>query len=110
MLVIWYDITNTEHTQWPVHWHTNINKNLCAHSSYLYCTERIFHWYQKFIFYNVFSIQKLFTCKSHICWLDAIKLDSSCETQIILIETVQINKTYEDTHTKHSEKDNTEEG
>ena len=38
----------------------------CAHSSYLYYTEWLIHWYQKFIFHNVFSLKKLFTCKSHI--------------------------------------------
>ena len=35
-----------------------------------------------------FSVQKLFTYKSHICWLDAIRLGSSCETQTVLIEIV----------------------
>ena len=47
----------------------------------------IIHWYQKFTFHNVFSFQKLFACKKwYIYWLDAIRLVSSCETQILLIE------------------------
>ena len=70
---------------------------LCAHSSYVYYNEWIIHWYQKFTFFSkVFSFQKLFTCKSHVCWLDAIKL-GSCQTQIILIEMVETNSTH--THT-----------
>ena len=48
----------------------------------------IIQWYQKFTFHNVFSFQKVFTCKLLICWLDAIRLGSSCETQIILVEMV----------------------
>ena len=59
---------------------------LCALSSCLDYTEWIITWYQKFSFHNVCSFQKLFTCKSHICWLDAIRLLSFCETQIILID------------------------
>ena len=73
--------------------------------SYLYYTEWIIHWHQKFTFHNVFSIQRLFTCKSHICWLDAIRLGSFCETQIIKTEMVCVNKQNTHTHTKHSEKD-----
>ena len=84
--------THMQHTQGPVGWHTHINiylhQLLCAHSSYLYYTESIIHWYQKFTFRNVFSFQKLFTCKSPIGWWDAIILGSSYETQIILIEMV----------------------
>ena len=57
----------------------------------------IIHWYQKFTyFYNVFSFQKLFTCKSYMWSLDAIRLGSSCETQIMLIEN-GLNK--QNTHT-----------
>ena len=102
LLVLWFDITHTnthkvkdtQHTQGPVDWHTHINiyfhQLLCAHSSYLYYTEWIIHWYQQFTLHNVFSVQKWFTCWSHICWLDAIyiRLGSSCETQIILTEMV----------------------
>ena len=62
----------------------------------------LIHWYQKITFHNVFSFRKLLTCTKCICSLDAIILSSSCETQIILIEIVYINKT----HTKHLEKDN----
>ena len=81
---------DTQHTQGPVYWHTHIyidlHHLLCAHSSYLYYTEWRFHWYQKFTFHNVFSFQKLFF------WLDAMRLGSLCEIQIILIEMVQIKK------------------
>ena len=92
LLVLWFDITHTntnthtdtQHTQGPVDQHTHVNKYLhqllCAHSSYLYYNEWIIHWHQKFTFHNVFSFQRLFTCKSHICWLDAIRLSSFCET------------------------------
>ena len=43
---------------------------------------KITHWYQNFTFQNVFSVQTFFTCKiqSYICWLDAIRLCFSCET------------------------------
>ena len=62
--------TKTQSTLGPVDWLNHINTYLyhllCAHSSYLYYTEWIIHWYQKFTFYSVFSFQKLFTCKSHI--------------------------------------------
>ena len=61
---------HTQHTQEPVDWHNQINiylhHLLCAHSGYLYYMKWIIRWYQKFTFYNVFSFQKLFTCKSHI--------------------------------------------
>ena len=61
---------DTQHTQRPVDWYAHIkiylHHLLCAHSSYLYCIEWITHWYQNCTFYNVFSFQKLFTCKSHI--------------------------------------------
>ena len=58
---------------------------LCAHSRYLYYTEWRIHWYQKFTFHNVFSFQNLFTCKSHILWLNALRLCSFC---VILMEMV----------------------
>ena len=77
--LIWYYIhtnirthtnKNIQHTQGAVDWHTHINiylhQLLCAHSSCLYCTEWIINWYQKFPFHNVFTFQKLFSCKSHI--------------------------------------------
>ena len=54
---------------------------------------------QKFTFRKVFSNQILFTCQSHICWLDAIRLGSSREAHIILIEMVKINKTHTHTYT-----------
>ena len=98
LLVLWFDNTHTtkhkhtQHTQWPVDQHIHVNiylhQLLCAHSSYHYYTEWITHWCQKFTFHNVFSFQGLFICKSHICWLDAIRLGSFCETRIIMIETV----------------------
>ena len=57
----------------------------------------IIHWYQNFAyFHNVCSFQRLFACKSHMCWLDAINLGCSCKTQIILIEN-GVNK--HNTHT-----------
>ena len=62
--------TDTQHTQVPVDWHTHINISLhhllCAHSSYLYCIEWIIYWHPKCTFHNIFSFQKLFTCKSHL--------------------------------------------
>ena len=57
----------------------------------------IIHWYQNFAyFHNVCSFQRLFACKSHMCWLDAINLGCSYKTQIILIEN-GVNK--HNTHT-----------
>ena len=79
--LIWYHTqTHTHtHTHTPkdtTHWgasaltHTSINiylhPLLCAHNSYLYYIEWIIHWYQKFTFHNVFSFQKLLTCKNHV--------------------------------------------
>ena len=72
--------------------------------SYLYYTEWIIHWHQKFTFHNVFSVQILFTCKSHICWLDAIRLGSFCETQIIKTEMVCVNKQNTHTHTPNTQR------
>ena len=43
-------------------------------------------------------------------WLDAIRLDFSCETQIILIEMVYIKINKIHTHTKQLENDNTGKG
>ena len=43
----------------------------------------------------------------YICWLEAIRLGSSCETQSILIEMVQIIKK---TQIKHSKNDNAGKG
>ena len=65
-----YSHKDTQYTQWQVDWHTYINiylhQLLCAQSSYLYYIDWIIHWYQKFIFRNVFSVQKLFISKTHI--------------------------------------------
>ena len=80
LLVLWFDITHTNtqtHTQTystlcgPVDWHTHINiylhHLLCAKSSYLYYIECIIHWYQKFIFHNVFRFQACHQRKHHTC-------------------------------------------
>ena len=72
---------HTQHTQGPVDWHTHINiylhHLLCAYSSY--------NLQQKFTFPKIFHLWK-----SYICWLDALRLGSSCETQIILIELIEM--------------------
>ena len=93
--LIWYHTHNTLRGQY-----TYPYKKIFAPavSSYLYFIEWIIQWYQKFTFHNFYFVQELFTCKSHICWLDAITIRSSCETQIILIQMVQINKTHTYTH------------
>ena len=74
----------------------------------------IIHWYQKFTFHNIFSFQRLFTCKSYICWVDATRWGSSCETDITNRNGVNKQNTHTHTHThthtKHSEKDNTGKG
>ena len=104
-LIWYYTHINTQNTI-RGHQQTDTPTVMCSTVICLYYIEWIIHWYQKFTFHNVFSVQKLFTGKSHICWLDAIILGSSCETQIlILIEMVQINKAH--IYTKHSEKDST---
>ena len=70
---------DAQHTQGPVGRHTHINiylhHVLCAHSSYLYHVKWIILWCQKFTFHNVLYFQIFFTCKSHISWLDAIRLE-----------------------------------
>ena len=50
-MLIWYHIhkhPNTQHTQGPVDWHTQINiylhHLLCAHSSYLYYSKWLNEW------------------------------------------------------------------
>ena len=64
---------DTQHTKGPVDLHTHVNIYLhyllCAHSSYLYYTEWIIHWYQKITFHDVFSFQQLFTCKGHLLYM-----------------------------------------
>ena len=83
---------DTQHTQGPVDWHAHINiylhQLLCAHSSYLYFIKWIMHWYQQFTFHNFFFINYSLVKVIYICWLDAIRLSSSCEAKIILIEMV----------------------
>ena len=78
-----------QHMQGSLDWHTHVNiylhHLLCAHSSYLFYIEWIIQWYQKFTIHNVFSFHNVFTRK---VILDDIRLGSSCETQIILIEMV----------------------
>ena len=105
LLVLWFSITHTQ-----THTHKDIQYTLWASRlthpyKYIFtspamCSQQlpllhymikwIIHWYQKFTFHNVFSFQKLFTCKSciYICWLDAIRLGSFSETQIMLTEMV----------------------
>ena len=57
--------TNTYHTLGQLDWHTHMNiflhHLLCAHSSYL----NYIKWLNE-KFTDVFSFQKLFTCKSHV--------------------------------------------
>ena len=72
--LIWYHTHKQAQHNWgPVDQHTHVNiylhQLLRAHSNYLYYTEWIIHWHQKFTFHNVFSFQRLFTCQSHIYWL-----------------------------------------
>ena len=69
LMALWFDITRTrwnthrdmQHTQVPVDWQTHMNiylqHLLCAHSSCFY------------YIHDVFSFQKLFTCKGHISLL-----------------------------------------
>ena len=86
LLVLWFDTTHThthkhtQHTQGPVDWHTCIiiywHHLLFAQSNYLY--------YIKWLNESFTDIRNLL----YICWLDAIRLDSFCETQIILTEMV----------------------
>ena len=60
----------------------------------------IIQWYQKFTFHSVFSFQKVFTCKLFICWLDAIRLGSSCETH----NTDRNGVSKQNTHTLNTQK------
>ena len=68
---------HTQHTHGPIDWHnhTNIYQHhlLCAHSNYI----KNLLFTMSFLFKN-YSL-------AEVCWLDAIKLNSSCETPIILI-------------------------
>ena len=59
----------------------------------------IIHWYQKFTFHNIFSFQKLFACKKgYICWLDAIRMGSACETNNTDINGVNKQNTHSYTY------------
>ena len=70
LLVLWFDITHQErytrrgqkHTQRLIEWHTRIkiyeHHLLCAYNNYLYYTEWIICWYQKFTFQNSKEFQK----------------------------------------------------
>ena len=74
MFFYWYSnlISHTQHTQGPVDWQTDIIHIyttcyvLTATTFITLIIKWIIHWCQKFTFHNVFSFQKLFTCKSHI--------------------------------------------
>ena len=61
---------------------------LCAHSSFLYWTNNLLisASTMSFLFKNYLLVEAM------ICWLYAVRLSSSCETQVILIEMVWINK------------------
>ena len=102
MLVLWFDITHiyTQHTQWPIDWHSYINiyqhNLLCAHSSYLYYSELIIFWYQKFTFHNIFAFQKLLTCKV-IYLLIRYNKTKFCLCDVKNSDRCGINKQY--THT-----------
>ena len=71
------------------------NKNVINSKSWLKYSkmaeniERIICWYQKIYFLQCLCFLKItHLWKSCICWLDSIRLSSSCETQRILIEMV----------------------
>ena len=61
---------------------------LCAHSSFLYWMNNLLisTSTMSFLFKNYSLVEAM------ICWLYAVRLSSSCETQVILIEIVWINK------------------
>ena len=100
---------HTEHSRVSrLHTHINIylHQLLCAHSSYLYCTEWIIYWYQNlistmsFLFKN-YSLEK-------VIYL----LIRSYKTRFFLWNTNNAvrncaNKQNTPTHTKHSKKGNT---
>ena len=108
--MLWLDFIHTQlyayYTKGPVDWHTHINiylhQLLCAHLYYI-------EWIIKNLLSNVFSFQKLLTCQSHICWLDAHKT-FLWNTNNTDGNGVNKQKTHTHAHTKHSEKDNTEKG
>ena len=94
--------THTVHTGTNRLTHKYILKLSVAHSSYLYCIELIAHWYQFilwrsaiYIFLKITHIQK-----SHICWLDAVKLSPSCETKNNDRNCVNEQKKYTHVHTR----------
>ena len=88
---------DTQRTQGPTDWHTHINLLtplvLCAHSSFLYWMNNLLisTSTMSFLFQNYSLVEAM------ICWLDAVRLSSSCETQVILIEMVWINKIHTQT-------------
>ena len=72
LLVLWFDITQIQnHTA-----HSGANRLTHSYKYILtppvMCSQQlsalhwIIHWYQKFSYHNVFSFQKLLTCRSHI--------------------------------------------
>ena len=85
LLVHWFDITHsqthtckdTQHTQGPVYWHTHINViytnfHVLIIAIFIALNEEF--TYIKHLLPTLSSFQKLFSCKSRIFWLDAIRL------------------------------------
>ena len=104
---------DTQHTQGPANWHTHINiylhRQSCAHSSYLFYIEWTIHWYLNFAFHfaQCLSFSKI------IHLLKPYQLIRCYKTRFFLWNTNNtdrnaVNK--QNTHTKHSEKDNPGKG
>ena len=84
LLVLWFDITykHKQYTPGPVDWHTHIiyiytNCYMLTAATFITLND----YFRPCLFSKIIHLRKSF-----ICWLDAVRLGSSCETQIILIE------------------------
>ena len=109
-----HTLKDTQYTQGPVDWHIHINiylhHLLCAHNSYLYYTEWIIYWYQKFTFHNallfkIYSFLKVIYLLIRWCYKTRFFLWNTNN-----IDRNSVNKQNTHTHTKHSYKDNTGKG
>ena len=87
--MIWYHTQkHKQYTQGPINWHNDLL------TPPVMCSQQLstLHWMNNSMISKLYFPQRLFICKSNISVIRCNKLSSSCETQIILIEMIYINK------------------
>ena len=100
--------TDTQHSQWPVDWHIHINTYL----HHLFCAQKLssLHWMNNFTYIkNLFS-KMFFLFKNYSLVKIIYLLILYCETRFLLWNTIITDRNgvkKQNTHIKHSGKDNT---